>query len=159
MYTVDQEAATADEKETDIRMRSTGSAQQGTIELKIGEKPRSAAALRKALKDQLLKKYMAAEECRAGCLVVTIRSNKSWSHPDNDKRLDFHGLISMLNEESSRLTSELGGSIRLFAKGLDFRPRLQTEKESAKEGKRPARKTAKKWKAPTKNVTKKRGSC
>jgi hypothetical protein len=46
IYTVDQEAATADEKETDIRLRATASAQQATIELKIGEKPRSAADLR-----------------------------------------------------------------------------------------------------------------
>ena len=60
MYTVDQEAATADE-ETDIRLRASRSPQQATVELKIGEKPRSAAVLRKALKDQLLKKYMAAE--------------------------------------------------------------------------------------------------
>ncbi len=36
-YTIDQEAVTADEKETDIRFRSTGSKQQGTIELKLGD--------------------------------------------------------------------------------------------------------------------------
>lgn len=48
MYTADQEAATADEKETDIRLRATRSPQQATIELKIGEKPRSAAVLRGA---------------------------------------------------------------------------------------------------------------
>jgi hypothetical protein len=35
-YTVDQEGVTADEKETDIRLRSTGSKQQATIELKLG---------------------------------------------------------------------------------------------------------------------------
>ena len=36
-YTVDQEAATADEKETDIRLRSTRSDQQGVIELKLAD--------------------------------------------------------------------------------------------------------------------------
>ena len=128
MYTVDQEAATADEKETDIRLRATRSPQQATIELKIGEKPRSAADLRKALKEQLLKKYMAADECRAGCLVVTVRSGKTWTHPKNRKRLDLNGLIAMLNEEGNRLAAKLGGSIRLMAKGLDLRPRLQTER-------------------------------
>jgi len=128
VYTVDQEAATADEKETDIRMRATASAQQATIELKIGEKSRSAADLRATLKDQLLVKYMAAEHCRSGCLVVTIASNKTWRHPDTKKSLDFDGLITMLNEEANRLSLELGGSARLMAKGLDLRPRLLTER-------------------------------
>lgn len=130
LYTVDQEAATADEKETDIRMRATRSGQQGTIELKIGEKPRSAAELRATIKDQLLMKYMAADECRAGCLVITIKSNKTWSHPDTAKRLDFSQLIEMLDLEASRLSFELGGSACLLVKGLDLRPRLLTEREA-----------------------------
>jgi hypothetical protein len=157
MYTVDQEAATADEKETDIRLRATRSQQQATIELKIGEKPRSAADLRSALKDQLLKKYMAADECRAGCLVVTIRKDKTWRHPDNGTRLDLNGLIAMLNEKANRLTAELGGSIRLMAKGLDLRPRLQTErarvgKPKRRKPRKPAAKTqgGRKKKAATK---------
>lgn len=160
MYTVDQEAATADEKETDIRLRATRSQQQATIELKIGEKPRSAAKLRKALKDQLLKKYMAADDCRAGCLVVTVRSGKTWTHPKNGKRLDLNGLIAMLNEEANRLAAKLGGSIRLMAKGLDLRPRLQTERATTgKQGKPKPKKSAvkkqgaSKKKAATKKTT------
>src|SRR5690606_34902371 len=43
-YTVDQEAVTADGKETDIRFRAV-SGYQATIELKIGEKDRSAKDL------------------------------------------------------------------------------------------------------------------
>jgi hypothetical protein len=128
IYTVDQEAATAEEKETDIRLRAAASAQQATIELKIGEKPRSAADLRAAIKDQLLTKYMAAEDCRSGCLVVTIASDKTWRQPDTKKPLDFDGLIAMLNEEATRLSLELGGSVRLMAKGLDLRPRLPRER-------------------------------
>lgn len=122
LYAVDQEAATADEKETDIKLRATRSPQQATIEVKIGEKPRSGADLRKALKQQLLKKYMAAEDCRAGCLVVTVRSNKTWTHPDNGTRLDLSGLIAMLNEEALGLTVELGGSIRLMGKRASILP-------------------------------------
>jgi hypothetical protein len=155
MYTVDQEAATADEKETDIRLRATRSSQQATIELKIGEKPRSAAVLRKALKDQLLKKYMAAEDCRAGCLVVTIRSNKTWKHPDSGVRLDLSGLIAMHIEEASRLTVELGGSIRLSARGLDLRPRLKAERAAtAKPKKRRPQKPA----HPAKKATKRKAA-
>jgi hypothetical protein len=36
-YIVDQESVTADEKETDIRLRSTSSDEIGTIELKLGD--------------------------------------------------------------------------------------------------------------------------
>lgn len=128
VYTVDQEAATAEEKETDIRMRAATSTQQATIELKIGEKDRSAAELRKTLKDQLLVKYMAAENSRSGCLVITIASDKTWRHPDTNKVLDFHGLIAILNEEAERLSLERGGSARMMVKGYDLRPRLKTEK-------------------------------
>jgi hypothetical protein len=127
LYTVDQEGATADEKETDIRLRSAAANQQAVLELKIGEQPRSAGALRGALKDQLLKKYMSSEECRAGCLYVSIASDRTWRHPDSGKKIDLDGLIEMLNEEADRLAADLGGSVRLIAKGLDLRPRLPPE--------------------------------
>jgi len=71
---------------------------------------------------------MAAEDCRSGCLMVTIASDRTWRHPDTNKPLDFEALIAMLNEEASRLTLELGGSVRLMAKGLDLRPRPLTER-------------------------------
>lgn len=129
IYTVDQEAATADEKETDIRLRAI-SGQQAIIELKIGEKPRSAAELKTTLKEQLVVKYMAAEECRAGCLVITVSSSRHWNHPDTNERLDLSGLIAFLNEEADRLSCELGGAIKLFAKGIDLQPRLPTEREA-----------------------------
>lgn len=128
MFTVDQEGATADEKETDIRLRATRSDQQAVIELKIGEKPRSANALRKALKDQLLKKYMASDECRAGCLLITLGKSKIWNHPKKKKKMEFFGLISFLNEEAERLSSSMGGAVKLSVRGLDLRPRLDTEK-------------------------------
>jgi hypothetical protein len=128
VYTVDQEAATADEKETDIRMRATASPQQATIELKIGDKSRTGADLCATIKDQLLEKYMAAKDFRSGCLTVTIAADKTWTHPDTGKLLDFGGLIAMLNDEANRLSAELGGSARLMAKGLDLRPRLKTER-------------------------------
>jgi hypothetical protein len=130
IYTVDQEAATADEKETDIRLRATNSSQQGIIELKVGEKNRTAAELRATLKDQLLTKYMAADDCRAGCLVISIAKDRNWKHPDTKLRLDFDGLIACLNEEAVRLSLELGGAAKLMAKGLDLRPRLATEKNA-----------------------------
>lgn len=130
-YNVDQEAVTADGKETDIRLRSTGSLEEAVIELKIGEKPRSAAALKAAIKDQLVEKYMAAENCRAGCLLITVNSSRTWKHPYTNEKLDLKALIEMLNEEATRIEHDTGGSLRLMVRALDLRPRLPTERAKA----------------------------
>ncbi|WP_202385480.1 NACHT domain-containing protein [Altericroceibacterium endophyticum] len=127
-YTVDQEAVTADEKETDIRLRSTGSIHEAIIELKIGEKDRSAADLKATIKDQLVVKYMAAENSRAGCLLITVNSARTWLHPETGAALDLAGLIAMLNEEAARIEQEMGGSLQLIVRGLDLQPRLPTER-------------------------------
>src|SRR5207249_6567002 len=87
-YTKDQESVTADEKETDIRFRSTGSKQQETIELKLGDE-RSGSDLFNTIRDQLLTKYMAADECRAGCLLVTIAKEREWGHPKTGMKIGF----------------------------------------------------------------------
>jgi hypothetical protein len=126
-YTVDQEAATADEKETDIRFRSTASEQQGVIELKIGD-GRSGMDLFKTLHDQLLTKYMAPEACKAGILVVTIAKEREWEHPKTGVRINFDELIAVLAEEAERLSKETGGAAKLSVKGLDLRPRLAKER-------------------------------
>jgi hypothetical protein len=129
-YSIDQEAVTADEKETDIRFLSTASNQKGTIELKLGDR-RSGTELFNTIRDQLLTKYMAADECRAGCLLVTIAKNREWDHPKTGKKIGFEELMIVLNEEAGRLSKELGGTAKLMAKGLDLRPRLGTEKRRA----------------------------
>lgn len=128
-YTIDQEAVTADEKETDIRFRSTASGQQGTIELKLGDE-RSGTDLFNTIHDQLLTKYMAADECRAGCLLVTIAKVREWEHPQTRKLIGFEELMSLLNDEAERISRELGGTAKLMARGLDLRPRLSSEKST-----------------------------
>ncbi len=128
-YTVDQEAVTADEKETDIRFRSTGSGQQGTIELKLGDR-RTGTDLFNTINDQLLTKYMAADECRAGCLLITIAKSREWDHPQTGERINFEALIAVLDGKSKRLSRELGGAAKLMVKGLDLRPRLATEEST-----------------------------
>lgn len=126
VYTVDQEAVTADEKETDIRLRVASSGQQATIELKIGERW-SGRELRDTIQNQLVTKYMAAEGCRAGCLLVTVASDHRWRHPDTDEYLDTYELAEMLDAEAARIVDELGDSLRLAVKVLDLRPRLVAE--------------------------------
>jgi hypothetical protein len=123
-YTVDQESVTADEKETDIRLRSTVSDQEGTIELKVGESW-PGTVLRDTLRNQLVERYMAADACRAGCLLVTVASDRQWAHPETGRLMSFEELIAYLNAEAAKLVKELGGAIRLFVKGLDLRRRLR----------------------------------
>lgn len=122
VYQVDQEAVTADEKETDIRLRAL-SGQQGTIELKLGENW-SGRELRDTIKYQLVTKYMAAESSRSGCLLVTVASDRKWDHPDTAERLDIEGLRAMLETEAARIVHDMGESVRLTVKVLDLRPRL-----------------------------------
>ena len=128
-YTVDQEGATADEKETDIRLRAASSGQQAVIELKLGD-GRSGRDLRDTIKHQLVTKYMAPEVCRAGCLLVTVNHSRTWKHPDSNASLDVAGLESMLQTEALKIVTEMGGILLITARVLDFRPRLLTEKAS-----------------------------
>lgn len=122
-YNLDQEAVTADEKETDIRLRSTISMQQAVIELKLGDE-RSGRDLFDTMRDQLLKKYMAPAVCRAGCLVVTVARDREWEHPVMGKRIGFTELIRLLNDEAEAISRELRGAAKLMVKGLDLRARL-----------------------------------
>ena len=126
LFKVDQEAATADEKETDIRLRSTISAHEAIIELKLAD-GRTASDLRDTLKDQLVTKYMAAETSRSGCLLLTLAKDRQWDHPDGGSRIGLDDLLILLRAEASRIMESLGGTLRLHVHALDLRPRLLTE--------------------------------
>ncbi len=126
-YTVDQEAVTVDGKETDIRLRAP-SGHQATIELKVGEKSRSAAELRDTIQNQLVLKYMAHKSARSGCLLVTVaKSGRTWRHPDDGRKIDKSELQKLLDEAALEAQSRLGGEARVFARVLDLTPRLTTE--------------------------------
>lgn len=131
LYKVDQEAATADEKETDIRLRSTASNHEAVIELKLAD-DRTACDLRDTIMDQLITKYMGAETSRSGCLMVTLSKNKTWDHPNNGSKIDFNELCILLREEAEKITNNLGGTLRLHIQPLDLRPRLPNEKGKTK---------------------------
>lgn len=121
-YLVNQEEVTADENRTDIRLHTTQ--QQAVIELKIGEKNWSGLSLRSVLKDQLVAKYMAVENCRSGCLLITVSTDRNWQHPDSNDMLDVDGLLAMLSEEARKLENGMGASFRLHVKVLDLRSRI-----------------------------------
>ena len=124
LYTVDQEAATADEKETDIRMRAT-SGQQATIELKVAEKGWSGSDLFETLRKQLVQKYMAAETCRSGCLMVTVSSKTTWLHPVTGVHIGIQELRELLEIEAEVIMEEMARDVRLLVRVIDLRPRLK----------------------------------
>jgi len=128
IYTVDQEGVTADEKETDIRLRAATSDQQAVIELKLGD-GRPGRDLRDTIKEQLVTKYMAPDVCRSGCLLVTVAKDRNWEHPDSKELLDVVGLEAMLQVEASKIVAEMNSALRLTTRVLDLRPRLPTEKK------------------------------
>ena len=132
LYKVDQEAVTADEKETDIRLRSVSSEHEAVIELKLGDS-RSARELRDTIHNQLVNKYLAAENRRSGCLLVTLAKDRKWKHPDNGTLIGPEELESILRQEAKRVEEEMGGMVALSVHLLDLRPRLLIEKTEKKD--------------------------
>lgn len=131
-YTIGQEGVTAEEKETDIRMRSTVNAVEGVIELKVGDKQYSGADLAATIPDQLVAKYLAPAGRRAGVLLVTRADRTGWKHPDSGASLDFAALISMLGGVAYAYRRGFPGELHIDAAGLDLSPRLPTEREAKK---------------------------
>jgi hypothetical protein len=127
LYKVDQEAVTADEKETDIRLRSVVSDHEAVIELKLAD-GRSARDLRDTINDQLVKKYMAAEHRRSGCLLITLAKERCWDHPDSGHRIGVTELESLLRNEAKRVEDAMGGSVAISVHILNLCPRLPKEK-------------------------------
>ena len=132
IYTVDQEGVTADEKETDIRLRVPKHDLQGVIELKLGNKQWSGSDLRDTLKNQLVMKYMAPENRRVGFLLITVACERNWEHPETGARLDIDGLRNMLEGEAKKLIDEMGWSMKLAVMVLNLCARLPKEKLSPK---------------------------
>jgi hypothetical protein len=140
-YTVAQESVTADEKETDIRLRSTVSSVEGVIELKIGDKRNySGASLRTTLTKQLVDKYLAPQGRRSGILLITRSTRVRWQDPDSGDSMDFEALIGMLAREAKRIEEGYPDEIFLDAVGLDLKPRLTTERKAKARSRSPSEK-------------------
>ena len=131
-YTIGQEGVTAEEKETDIRFRSTVNGVEGVIELKVGDKPYSGADLAATIPDQLVAKYLAPAGRRAGVLLVTRAERTGWKHPDTGASLDFAALIAMLGVVAYAYREGFPGELHIDAAGLELTPRLPTEREAKK---------------------------
>lgn len=121
-YTINQEAVTGEEKETDIRLISTAADVQGVIELKVGDSDAySVRKLRDALAVQLVGRYMKPGNRRAGALVITLAETRSWRHPDTKADITFEALIAMLDSEAQALMARMGNGAFARVYGLDLR--------------------------------------
>lgn len=127
LYRVDQEAVTAEEKETDIRLRSTASDYESVIELKLGDK-RTASDLRDTIEHQLVTKYLSIETRRAGALLITLKKDRAWQHPETGATMGIKELYELLVEEAKRVEAHMGGSVSIVVHILTLFPRLPTEK-------------------------------
>lgn len=128
LYKIDQEAVTAEEKETDIRLRSTVSAHEAIIELKLADK-RSARDLIETIERQLVTKYMASESSRSGCILITVAKVKKWDNPNGGSQINFSELIKLLRKEADRIVEKYGNVFRIHVHAFDLNPRLSTEKK------------------------------
>lgn len=132
-YVVAQEGVTAEEKEMDLRLVSTSAAvtppQEAAIELKLGD-DRSGRDLRDTIRNQLLAKYLAPDHRRAGALVVTCARARMWDHPDTGERLDFAGLIAMLEDEARAVMAAAPDALFVLVAGYDLTPRIATEAQA-----------------------------
>ena len=121
LYKVDQEAVTGEENRTDIRLRSVVSDQEAVIEIKRAD-DRSGRDLRDTILEQLVQKYLRAENTRSGCLLVTLARDRKWQHPTTRKRLDATELTSLLSQEARRVADMVPAPLSLGVHLLDLRP-------------------------------------
>lgn len=131
-YVSVQEAVTADEKETDIRLMSKAAPLEAAIELKVGENGYTMDDFRHALKVQLVEKYMAPEQRRVGALVISWAGKKAWNDPDTGEEIRFEEVIRRLDAEAQLLAPSLGHDAFLTVRGLYLGPRTFDPKASAK---------------------------
>jgi hypothetical protein len=119
-YRVDREALVVNDKETDIRLLSVRSKEQAVIELKLANNGYSVADLERALEEQLVGRYMKHDNCRAGCLLVTMNKPRAWRCPDTGTILDFSALLARLRTLAANLEVQLNYQVKLAVVGIEL---------------------------------------
>ena len=120
-YLVAREEEVADGKFTDIRLSTTNGPQKAVIEVKIADQRWTLTDLKRALKKQLVDKYLRHANCKAGCLLLTCHDKeKYWLHPETRKRVRFPGIIEFLNTKAQALEAETHYDVRIAVFGLDL---------------------------------------
>ncbi len=119
-YKVDREAEVVDAKKTDIRLRSMGSDQQAVIELKLANNGYSVRDLLDALEVQLVGQYLRHDDCKAGCLLVTMAKPRGWEHPETGAKIALPDVVTLLNVRAEEIAASCFHQIRLKVLGIDL---------------------------------------
>lgn len=119
-YRVDSEALVINDKETDIRLLSVRSNAQAVIEIKLANNGYTIPDLEKALAEQLVGQYMQHDNCRSGCLFVTMSKTRHWDCPDTGAKLDFEAVLARLRTQAAELEIRMNHEVRLSVVGIDL---------------------------------------
>lgn len=120
-YLVTREEEVADGNRTDIRLSTTNGDQKVVVEVKIADRRWSFAELERALRDQLVEKYLRHANCKAGCLLLTFHDKaKYWRHPETRRPIKFPELITILQAKAQALEVETQHDVRIAVFGLDL---------------------------------------
>jgi hypothetical protein len=119
-YRIDREALVVNDKETDIRLLSLRSNSQAVIEMKLANNGYTVIDLERALEKQLVGQYMQHENCRAGCLLLTMNKPRVWHCPDTGAKFDFSTLLQRLQTLAADLEVKLNHQVRLAVFGIDL---------------------------------------
>ena len=121
-YKIDREAEVTNARKTDVRLRSVCGDQQAVIELKLANNGWSMRDLLNALERQLVGQYLQHDDCKAGCLLITIAKDRTWEHPETRACLEFPEMITLLRKRAAEIAEELGHAARIGVIGIDLRP-------------------------------------
>ena len=121
IYKLAQEEEIVDEKRTDIRFFSATSSHKAVIEIKIADNRWSLKQLEKALKNQLVGRYLRHENCKRGCLLLTYAGRRQyWIHPECGKRLSPVDGIDFLREKAKEIEKTSSSDVHLKVFLLDL---------------------------------------
>jgi hypothetical protein len=105
----------------ELRLATTRGDQKAVIEVKIADKRWSLTDLARALRTQLVDRYLRHDSCKAGYLLLTYHGTKKyWQHPETRRRLGFAEILKYLASFAEDIEQERGYSVCLAVRGLDL---------------------------------------
>ena len=120
-YVMTREDEVADEKQPDIRLSAVNGGHKAVVEVKIADNRWSLTALERALRDQLVGRYLRHTTCRVGCLLLTYHGRKHyWVHPETGRHIKFSEVVAFLSEKARGLEEETLHDVRTGVYGLDL---------------------------------------
>ena len=120
-YRVNQEAVKKGENRTDIRLIASHVDIEATIELKLDDTNRrwSGSGLEKALRHQLVQKYLSHERCRSGCLLICMRESRRWKNPSSGFLMNLDETVDWLQGIADEIMNKRP-ELLIAVKGLDL---------------------------------------